>query len=619
VPYAVVIPTIGRACLADCLTALADSRGPGPEEIVVVDDRPGGGPPLEVPGRVVGTGGRGPAAARNAGWRETSAPWVVFLDDDVRVTQNWAQDLRQDLTKVAAEVGGVQGRITVPLPVERRATDWERGTAGLAEAWWITADIAYRRDTLVETGGFDERFPRAFREDADLALRAMDAGWVLTKGRRRTVHPVRVASRWASARAQAGNADDALMRAVHGPGWHTRAKAAPGRRARHLAITATAALAAGLAVAGRPKAAAVAGGAGLAGVAEFAAARITPGPRTRDEILTMAATSVLIPPLATWHWLRGLVAARGQGAWPGPAKAVLFDRDNTLIRDVPYNGDPDKVTPMPGAAEAVELARRSGLRVGVVSNQSGIARGLLTADQVALVNKRVEELLGPFDTWQICPHAGGCPCRKPAPGLITQAADALGLRPEECVVVGDIGSDVAAARAAGARSVLIPTAETLPAELLGARVAASLTEAVRFALGHHPAHHPAEHRTQNPVDHAGRHQSPAGRSAQSFAAEAAKSAVVEPPQTPAEQLGQDAAQHPAEAPGERSGQVFAEGAGPHSAQSSAGEPPLTPAEQPGQDPGQHTAEPPGERRGQTTEHPVEHPERHPGQRPGESR
>jgi HAD superfamily hydrolase (TIGR01662 family) len=162
---------------------------------------------------------------------------------------------------------------------------------------------------------------------------------------------------------------------------------------------------------------------------------------------------------------------------------VLFDLDGTLIRDVPYNGDPDKVDPVPGAAEGVSIAREAGLRTGVVSNQSGIARGLLTVEQVECVNRRVDELLGPFDTWRICPHDGGCACRKPEPGMIEAAAKDLGVRPEECVMIGDIGADLAAARAAGARSVLVPTAETLPEECRGARIAASLTDAVRFALG----------------------------------------------------------------------------------------------------------------------------------------
>src|SRR3954463_14430660 len=80
--------------------------------------------------------------------------------------------------------------------------------------------------------------------------------------------------------------------------------------------------------------------------------------------------------------------------------AVLFDRDGTLVRDVPYNGNPDAVVVMPGARQALDRLRADGLRIGVVTNQSGIARGLLTRAQVDAVNARVEELLGPFDSWQ---------------------------------------------------------------------------------------------------------------------------------------------------------------------------------------------------------------------------
>jgi D-glycero-D-manno-heptose 1,7-bisphosphate phosphatase len=147
--------------------------------------------------------------------------------------------------------------------------------------------------------------------------------------------------------------------------------------------------------------------------------------------------------------------------------AVLFDRDGTLIRDVPYNGDPTRVTPVPGARETLRELRAHGLRTGVVSNQSGIGRGLLTEEQVAAVNARVEELLGRFGTWQICPHHPdeGCVCRKPAPGLVLSACEALGVRPERTLVVGDIGADVRAAEAAGAVPVLVPTPVTRPEEV----------------------------------------------------------------------------------------------------------------------------------------------------------
>jgi HAD superfamily hydrolase (TIGR01662 family) len=164
---------------------------------------------------------------------------------------------------------------------------------------------------------------------------------------------------------------------------------------------------------------------------------------------------------------------------------VLFDRDGTLVHDVPYNGDPEQVAPVEQAARSVERLRRAGVRVGVVSNQSGVASGLLTADQVEAVNERVRHLVGPFDVWQLCPHGrdDGCGCRKPAPGMVQAACRHLGVRPERCVVVGDIGSDVQAAEAAGAVGILVPTAATRPEEVTAAGiVAADLSSAVDRVL-----------------------------------------------------------------------------------------------------------------------------------------
>ncbi|MFC7999421.1 glycosyltransferase [Streptomyces rochei] len=326
--YAVVVPTLARRTLADCLAALAAATGPGPDEIVLVDDRPepdADPRALEHPLTVLGdlrertvvlrSGGRGPAAARNTGIRAVTSPWTAFLDDDVQVGPHWCDQLVQDLAEAAPDTGAVQGVIAVPLPGERRPTDWERGTAGLARAQWITADMAYRTDVLKQVHGFDERFPRAFREDADLALRVLDAGWRIRRGRRTIRHPVRDASRWVSLKQQRGNADDALMRRLHGPDWWAKAVAPRGRIRRHAAITAAGLAALALAVAGRPRAAAVAGLGWAAGTAEFAWARIAPGPRTRDEVVTMLATSALIPPAATWHRLAGEWRHRHAPAW----------------------------------------------------------------------------------------------------------------------------------------------------------------------------------------------------------------------------------------------------------------------------------------------------------------
>ncbi|MEO3870847.1 glycosyltransferase [Nonomuraea sp. B12E4] len=332
----VVIPTVGRQTLRSTLAAVGAGL-----PVIVVDDRPAGdalaGLPEHV--RVVRSGGRGPAAARNAGWRAADTPWVAFLDDDVVPMAGWAEAVWKDLVDLPGDVAGSQGRIVVPPPAGRAPTDAERHTAGLASALWVTADMAYRRSALESLGGFDERFPRAYREDADLALRARRAGHRLVRGRRVTEHPVRQDGFWASVRFQRGNADDALMRRLHGPGWRADIGGVPGRLRLH-ALTTAAGLAAvvlaltagasrarggGLPLSGSPGQARPAGGspgrgtavaagllAGVWGVStgEFAWRRIAPGPRTAGEVARMVVTSAVIPPVACAHRLWGEWRAR---------------------------------------------------------------------------------------------------------------------------------------------------------------------------------------------------------------------------------------------------------------------------------------------------------------------
>ncbi|MBT2422543.1 glycosyltransferase [Streptomyces sp. ISL-22] len=325
-PYAVVVPTLVCDTLADCLGALAAATGPPPEEIVLVDDRPAPVPgpldhPLVVLGdlrartKVVRGGGRGPAAARNAGLRAVRTAWVVFLDDDVQVGPHWCEQVVRDLAEAPPTTAGVQGVITVPLPDRRRPTDWERRTTRLATSRWSTADMAYRTDVLRQAGGFDERFRRAYRADTDLALRVLDAGWGIRRGRRTTRHPIRPADRWASLRAQCGNADDALMARLHGPDWWHRAATPPGRIRAHVAVTSAGVGACALLAAGRRGPAALAALLWTLGTARFAWARIAPGPRTRYEVDTMLVTSVLIPPAAVCHRLGGLWRHRAARPW----------------------------------------------------------------------------------------------------------------------------------------------------------------------------------------------------------------------------------------------------------------------------------------------------------------
>ena len=487
--YDVVIPTAGRESLGRLLRALAAGVGPLPQRVVVVDDRPQDAEPLRLPSvglpvELLRGRGRGPASARNSGWRAASAEWVAFLDDDVVSPRDWRQALSEDIGSLAADVAASQGRIVVPLPRWRRPTDWERNVAGLEHAQWATADIAYRRSALEAAGGFDERFTRAYREDADLGLRVTAAGRTVVRGERHVLHPVRPAPASISVGLQAGNADDVLMDAVHGRGWRARAGAPSGRFRRHLAVTGAALVASGSLSVRHRRAAACGAALWLAGTAELAWARIAPGPRTPGEISKMLWTSTLLPPAAVFHRIRGHARVR-RVRRPAPPAAVLLDRDGTLVDDVPYNGDPELVRPRPGASEALERLRAAGVRMAVVSNQSGIGRGLLTHDQVDAVNRRVEELLGPIGPWFVCPHepAAGCDCRKPRPGLVLRAAERLGVDPGACAVIGDIGSDVEAARAAGARGLLVPTARTLQQEVDAApETASTLPEAVERLL-----------------------------------------------------------------------------------------------------------------------------------------
>jgi histidinol-phosphate phosphatase family protein len=136
-----------------------------------------------------------------------------------------------------------------------------------------------------------------------------------------------------------------------------------------------------------------------------------------------------------------------------------------LIVDVPFNGDPDRVTVEPSVKAALDRLRAAGLPLAVVSNQSGVGRGYITTTQVDAVNHRVEQLLGPFAGFFVCPHApeDGCDCRKPQPQLILDAARAMHVQAERCVVIGDRDSDVEAAVRAGAIPVKIRGPQELPA------------------------------------------------------------------------------------------------------------------------------------------------------------
>jgi histidinol-phosphate phosphatase family protein len=140
-------------------------------------------------------------------------------------------------------------------------------------------------------------------------------------------------------------------------------------------------------------------------------------------------------------------------------RALFLDRDGTLIPDTGYPSDPAEVTLIPGVVAALLAALESGWALVIISNQSGVARGLLTPDQAALVQARVASLFGQhgivFAGAYFCFHGpdDGCGCRKPEPGMILTAARDLDLDLQASVMIGDKPSDLGAGRAAGCRTV----------------------------------------------------------------------------------------------------------------------------------------------------------------------
>ena len=150
---------------------------------------------------------------------------------------------------------------------------------------------------------------------------------------------------------------------------------------------------------------------------------------------------------------------------------VVLDRDGTLIDELGYLGDPEGVRLFPGAAAAVRALNEAGLPVALVTNQSGVARGLFTEADVHRVHARIARLLAAggarLDLVLYCPHHPdhgvppyriACECRKPAPGMFRVAARELDLDLGRSFSVGDSARDVRAAHAAGvAHQLLVRT------------------------------------------------------------------------------------------------------------------------------------------------------------------
>lgn len=179
-------------------------------------------------------------------------------------------------------------------------------------------------------------------------------------------------------------------------------------------------------------------------------------------------------------------------------KAVFFDKDGTLIRNIPYNADPEQIALEPGACEAVGQLRGRGFTLVLVSNQSGIARGMFAETAMEGVRDRLEALLEqPFDGFYFCPHHPegshppynrDCECRKPLPGMLLQAAEELELALPDSWMIGDILHDVEAGNRAGCKTILINNGNETEWEPGDFRqphyIAADLNDAVAWIFEH---------------------------------------------------------------------------------------------------------------------------------------
>lgn len=312
----VVVPTFKRSDLLErCLAALmAQGFAPADYEVIIVDDAACNETKRQVECcarrcghtvRYIPTyGTHGPATARNIGWRAARSEIIAFTDDDCIPERHW---LKAGVAAFRDDVAAVSGRIIVPLPSV--PTDYEYNAALLEHSEFATASCFYRRNVLMQVGGFDERFTVPWREDSDLFFTLLErhATCAVVPGAA-VIHPVRPAPWGICLQQQRKSMFNALLYKKHPALYRQKVQAAPPwhyysimgallalfigilRRSRPLALVS---LCVWLYLTGR-----------------FCAQRLHHTSHAPGHIVEMAVTSVVIPPLAIFWRLRGAITFR---------------------------------------------------------------------------------------------------------------------------------------------------------------------------------------------------------------------------------------------------------------------------------------------------------------------
>jgi D-glycero-D-manno-heptose 1,7-bisphosphate phosphatase len=168
------------------------------------------------------------------------------------------------------------------------------------------------------------------------------------------------------------------------------------------------------------------------------------------------------------------------------ARAVFLDRDGTLMEEVHYCGDPAKVKVFPGVPEALRRLKAAGFRTFVITNQSGIGRGLITEAQYRAVQDEALRQLGQgtIDASYFCPDAPGVPStrRKPEPGMVLEAAKAYDIDLAGSYFIGDKSADIECGQRAGAHTILVLTGYGAQQSCRADLVAADVVQAVELIL-----------------------------------------------------------------------------------------------------------------------------------------